>query len=227
MTKGTEKPSRSEFARLILIPASVLLLVLMTAWIARPVVNGVLGDSAVMRLDLTLLHWFRSQATGALDATFVFIALLGAPVTLGVVSVVGAVLIYRRRQWGLFIVWIEATSGSSALSVGIKHMYLRPRPQDAGKFLHDMSFSFPSTHALGSMVVLGMVTLAIAVLQKGRNGITKTAKVVIPILIVLIGLSRLYLGVHYLSDVAAGFGVGGIWLFVCIVTFQKRQRTLL
>ncbi|MEP6779650.1 MAG: phosphatase PAP2 family protein, partial [Gemmatimonadaceae bacterium] len=205
-------------------PLLALLIMLGVAWLTEPIVNGVLHNDSVAQLDLTLLHWFRSQATDTSDALFVFISLLGAPVTMIAVSIVGAALIYRQHAWRLLVVWIAATSGSSALTQVIKHRFNRPRPGGAEIFLHGTSVSFPSGHAVGSIVVLGMIIFILNTRHKVRNGYLLGVNVGLPMLIAAIGLSRLCLGVHYGTDVVAGFLIGGVWLFVCIVTLRVSER---
>ena len=208
--------------RLIVAPVSVLLILLVVAWFARPVVNEILHSAHVSELDLTLLHWFRSHATSAFDSVFVFIALIGSPGALVVVAIVGAIVLARSRRWSLLISWIEAFAGSSILAVGIKHIYVRPRPAGAAEFLHDTSFSFPSTHAVSSLIAFGMTAYLLNMLRPNSGGAKFFAGIVAPLFIFAIGLSRLYLGVHYLSDVLAGFVIGGVWLCVCIVALRSQ-----
>ena len=224
VTEGTEKLSGAKFRRLVGFPLLAMSAILAVAWLAQPSVNGLLHNDSVVQLDLTLLHWFRSHTTDSSDALFVFISLLGSPVAMVAVSIVGAALIYRQHAWRLLIVWIAATSGSSALTQVIKHMFNRPRPGGAEIFLHGTSDSFPSGHAVGSMVVLGLTVFILNSRHTMRNGYALGVNVGLPMLIAAIGLSRLYLGVHYLTDVTAGFLIGGVWLFVCIVTLRVSER---
>lgn len=222
VTKNTERISGAQLRHLLGGPLLAMSVMLAVAWLARPMFNGVLHNDSVMQLDLTLLHWFRSHATNVGDTLFVFISLLGAPVTMGAVSLVGAVLIYRQSAWRLLVVWITANIGSSALTEGIKHMFNRPRPEGAERFLHGTSYSFPSGHAVGSMVVLGMALVVVAELWTKKSREYRVARIVVPAMIGAIGLSRLALGVHYLSDVLGGFVIGGVWLGIC--TWVAREN---
>ncbi|MDQ6610897.1 MAG: phosphatase PAP2 family protein [Gemmatimonadota bacterium] len=220
-SKPTEKIPPQQLARLIGTPVLSLLIIVTVAWLVRPLVTGALASSAVSNSDVTLLHWFRSHATTLVDGVFVFIALLGAPGTLAVIAVIGAVVLYRRRLWTVLTVWLEAFAGSSLLSVGIKHIYARPRPAGATEFLHGTSFSFPSTHALTSMVAFSTIAYTLGILHEDSSRWKRTIAIGAPLLIAAIGLSRLYLGVHYLSDVVAGFVIGVVWATVCIVTLHR------
>ncbi len=220
-SKPTEKNAPQQLARLIGVPVLSLLIIVTVAWLVRPLVTSMLASSAVSNSDVTLVHWFRSHATALVDRVFVFIALVGAPVTLAVIAVIGAFVLYRRRLWTVLTVWLEAFAGSSILSVGIKHIYARPRPAGAAEFLNGTSFSFPSTHALTSMVAFSTIAYTLSILHEDSSRWKRTIAIGAPLLIAAIGLSRLYLGVHYLSDVVAGFVIGLVWATVCIVTLHR------
>ncbi|HKO15135.1 MAG TPA: phosphatase PAP2 family protein [Gemmatimonadaceae bacterium] len=106
--------------------------------------------------------------------------------------------------------------------------FQRPRPPGAARFLHGASFSFPSGHALGSVIGFGMLAYLLAGFwspaRRHRFLVAATAD----LLVLAIGLSRLYLVVHYLSDVIAGYAAGLVWLAACItgVEIALRQRGL-
>ena len=217
----TKKVPATQIRQMVVLPVCSLLAIVAVAWIVRPLVSSALSSVFVTNSDLTLLHWFRSHSVTLLDNIFVFIALLGAPVTLAMIAMLGAVFLWRKRMWMLLTVWVEAFGGSSVLTVGIKHIYLRQRPAGATEFLHGLSFSFPSGHALGSLVAFSTIAYTLHMLHPGSRCWSNATAVGAPLLIFAVGLSRLYLGVHYLSDVLAGLLIGAVWATVCIVTLRK------
>ena len=93
----------------------------------------------------------------------------------------------------------------------------RPRPSFAPEFVSNGSFSFPSGHAMESFVVYGILGfLTVERFPRSRPAVWIGWLG----LAVLIGVSRVYLGVHYVSDIAAGFAAGFVWLFTCITGYR-------
>lgn len=198
-------------------------------WIFAGVTEDVVHQDPLTRLDLTLAHWFRAHATPLGDRIAVAVSFLGSPVTMAVLAVVVAVALARRRRWIVLDGWIAAFVGGALLDWALKSVIHRPRPAGASAFLHGMwSFSFPSGHAMGSLIGYGMLAyLLVGSVARSRRA--RVAVVVATVVLVLaIGWSRLYLGVHYFSDVVAGYAAGMVWLAVCLsgVEVAQGQREL-
>jgi undecaprenyl-diphosphatase len=132
-----------------------------------------------------------------------------------------------RRSWLVLLGWVAAIAGAGVLDTLLKHIIQRPRPAYASAFLHDYSFSFPSGHAMGSLVAYGMLAYLIVIFWTSRWQTRVVVVSAIGVLILAIGVSRLYLGVHYFSDVIAGFAAGVLWLSACITGIEivRRERT--
>jgi undecaprenyl-diphosphatase len=112
--------------------------------------------------------------------------------------------------------WVAALAGAAVLTWLLKIVVRRPRPPDASRFPQAASFSFPSGHALISLVGFGMlVYLLVTHWAPARRHPWLTAGS-LGALVLAIGLSRLYLVVHYLSDVVAGYAAGLVWLASCV-----------
>jgi undecaprenyl-diphosphatase len=149
-------------------------------------------------------------AFGSIEA----IALLGV--------VVAGFLAWRR--WWLYLgTWLAAVGGSAVLAQLLKGLFARPRPFFEHPLLIETSYSFPSGHAMESLVVYGMLAyFAVLALKTWR---ARTAVVFgAALLVLLIGLSRMYLGVHYFSDVVAGYAAGGVWLSALITGVEIVRR---
>jgi hypothetical protein len=111
-------------------------------------------------------------------------------------------------------------AGAEALTWSLKVVFQRERPSLDDSIATASSFSYPSGHALTSVAVYGV--LAYVLLGRLRRpGARVTCLGTLALLVAAIGFSRLYLGVHYLSDVLAGFSVGGSWL---LITTTLRER---
>ena len=207
-----------------LVPLTALAMLLLVSWLVKPAIEQLLASSAVQRCDTIVLQWFRSRATPSVDRIFQGITLLASPFAMIVYAFVGLSMLVRQRQWLLLFCWDVMFLGMWALNNTIKVLIHRPRPLGAEKFLIGMSFSYPSGHALSAIAGFGMIAFALAEV----TGMERESRAVLWIfavaLMLVIGTSRLYLGVHYLSDVLAGFLYGGLWLAVCLLAYKRAQR---
>lgn len=193
-------------------------------WLFAGITEDVINRDPLTRFDLATVIWIRAHTTAGGDRFFVLFTLLGSPLAMAVVALGGAALIAVRRQWLVFGAWAAAFSGASILSLILKGIIRRPRPTGAGAFLHGDSFSFPSGHALGSLVGYGMLAYVIGASRPGDAIAHRRLAIGAALLVGAIGISRLYLGVHYFSDVVGGYAVGLVWLAVCISGLQVAER---
>jgi undecaprenyl-diphosphatase len=193
-------------------------------WLFAGVTEDVVHHDPLTTFDLALATWIRSHATPVGDKVFTVISALGSPAAMAAVGTVGAAVLLVRRKWIVLAAWGAAFAGSGLLTLILKNIIQRPRPVGASAFLYGETFSFPSGHSLGSLVGYGMFAYVI-----GSNWIN-TARgrlrlaIATAALVIAIGVSRLYLGVHYFSDVVAGYAVGILWLSVCISGLQVVQH---
>jgi undecaprenyl-diphosphatase len=136
---------------------------------------------------------------------------IGSPQVLTPAIPVFAALLWLRRLRRAALVWLIATGGAAALVTLLKLHFRRIRPDLPWAFVHEPSFSFPSGHSVFAVVVYGtLIYLGIRHLARVWERIVVVA--VAGALIFGIGFSRIYLGAHYPSDVAAGYFVGAVWL---------------
>jgi undecaprenyl-diphosphatase len=111
--------------------------------------------------------------------------------------------------------WMISQAGGAVLNETLKAVFARPRPDGAERVLFGDSWSFPSGHAMGTFVLCGVA--AYIVLRTIRSWTARALLVGLALAWSLaMGFSRIYLGVHYVSDVAAGFLVGAAWVAVCV-----------
>ena len=139
---------------------------------------------------------------------------------------VGLSMLVKQQQWLLLFCWDVMFLGMWALNNTIKVLYHRARPAGADHFLHSMSFSFPSGHALSAIAGFGMIAFALAEATEMERESRAVLWILTTVLIITIGVSRLYLGVHYLSDVVAGFLIGGLWLTVCLFALGRAKADI-
>lgn len=159
--------------------------------------------------DAPLLAAVRQWQSPLLDAVFVPITVLGYAGGVIPVSIALVCVLLLRRQWRLAVFAGVAMAGTGALNQAIKHAVARARPDVGPVPLPEHTFSFPSAHAMGSMA-LACVLIALAWPSRRRWPVAGVAL----LFAVLVGVSRVYLGVHHPSDVLAGWLAGACWVMV-------------
>lgn len=199
-----------------------LLVGLSSLWAFAGVTEDVLTGDTITQVDLKVLHVVRSSASPTGDDVMYVVSMLGSPVAMGVLGVLGAVRLGMRRDWALLTGWVATFLGAGLVDMALKALIRRPRPVGADIFV-GASFSFPSGHTLGSLCGFGILTYMVLRL---RPRLRRWPVIVsAAILVLLIGASRIGLGVHYLSDVAGGYAGGALWLSMCIAVLEiQRSR---
>jgi undecaprenyl-diphosphatase len=120
------------------------------------------------------------------------------------------------------LVWVLSVAGGAAINVALKLWFQRERPSVPWALAHESSYSFPSGHSVTAVVFYGAIALLAYRRFKGRP--TTVLIIVAALFMILgIGLSRIYLGVHFPTDVAAGYLVGAIWLGVVRIAERQLQ----
>jgi undecaprenyl-diphosphatase len=202
-----------------------VLLTLSFAWLAK----GVFSDRFVA-IDDGVITWLHGYWGAASDKVMLFFTTIGEAWVLGPLIAVAAYALIRYGRWidaaGLAL----AAVGAQLLNLLLKDIFERARPALFDGPLHLTSYSFPSGHAMGSIAAYGMLAFVCARLTNQsllRGAIVLAAALTI----LLIGLSRIYFGVHYPTDVIGGYLAGAIWLAISILTVlaaedhaQRRQR---
>ena len=147
---------------------------------------------------------------------------LGGPtlIALVVLTVVGF-LVVQARYWTAFFVFMTAISGE-LVSYAMKSVFARPRPGITPHLREAFSSSFPSGHAMQSAIIY--LTLGAMLMRITSGRLTKIYCFTVAMLLTfLVGLSRVWLGVHYPTDVIAGWIIGLIWASVCWLVAQHYE----
>lgn len=206
-----------------------LMLIVAAAWVFLEVTDEVLeGDSKAV--DEAIILWFREPgnpknpvgphwaAELARDVT----ALGGTGVLVLVTVAVVGYLGLDRRHHTMWLV-ILATGTGAALAYGLKSTFNRPRPDLVPHLAETFTSSFPSGHSMLSAIVY--LTLGALLAQLVREKRLKVYVLTFAVLLTaLIGFSRVYLGVHYPTDVVAGWTAGLAWAVLCMLIARFLQR---
>jgi len=189
----------------------------LAVWALSGLLDAVLDNETLVRVDGIVESWFHVHATPTGLAIFNAITQLGSPVVVVVVIAV-ALYLWRKHEMLLLWNWIGANLGGKALEYVLKNTVHRSRPQYAAAFLNGHSYSFPSGHTMGSTVCYLLLAYLIASRADASSRTSSIAIGTAVAIIVAVGFSRLYLGVHYPSDVLGGVAAGVAWLSMCGAT---------
>jgi membrane-associated phospholipid phosphatase len=173
-------------------------------------------------LDTSWRAWLIERRSRTLDAVLATISTMGSSLVLTPVAVVLAMVLAMRGHRSDALLVSLTTLGAVLLGPLLKTVIERPRP-DHGHLVVVNSWAYPSGHSLTSMAVLG-VLIALAV----RHLSALSARTVViaagVLLIVAVGVSRVYLGVHWPTDVLAGWLIGSTWLALCLFLCTRNSR---
>ena len=194
---------------------SCLLIIYIVAQISDEVL-----DKEAFFFDKVILLWVHSFANPTLDRFMQTITRLNDPDIVSVIAGVAFILLIWKKCYPEAKTFVVDCAGGVILSYGLKSVFGKTRPDLWESAIQEVSFSYPSGHALGSTVLYGFLAYLFA---------TRFPKFALPIYLVAvlaiatIGLSRLYLGVHWPTDIIGGYGIGFLWLTFCI-TMLKLQK---
>lgn len=183
------------------------------------------GDDS--RIDNAVLLMFRSPADPTqplgspwLEQSLRDVTALGSFTVLGfvVLAAVGFLALHRRSWLAAFV--FAASAGGIAVSTGLKALFERPRPSFGTHDVMLYTSSFPSQHSMMSAVVYLTIGALLARVQP-TVALRGFVLAISGFLVLAIGLSRLYLGVHWPSDVLGGWLAGGIWALGCWLIVRK------
>lgn len=170
------------------------------------------------RFDAAVLGESMQSRTDVRTMAAVAVTYLGSTAAMAVLAVAAGVRLWFTARRADAVLAVGVMSGAALVIRGLKELLDRPRPPLDGWLVHATNESLPSGHATMAIVVIGtLVVLA-------WPGHSPTGRAVLvaaaAVWVGAVGLTRLYLGVHWFSDVLAGWLVGGAWLAVCVTAWS-------
>jgi undecaprenyl-diphosphatase len=173
--------------------------------------------------DTTVRGWIHQFASPAMTTIMKAISLLGYDLLL--VELAIAMIVFLRLRWRKAAAWLAITmAGAVALDLALKHAFHRQRPVP---FFGDAphSYSFPSGHALTSFCFYGVLAGLLAD-RIQRQSWRIAAGITAAVLVLAIGVSRIYLGVHYPSDVVAGYLAAAVWVSTMLLVDHAGSKLI-
>jgi undecaprenyl-diphosphatase len=203
-------------------------LIIAATWLFGGITEDIIHHDPLVDVDFAVSRFLMAHTEPPFTAAMEVVSIAGSPITVLLLSLVLLLYFAWRRAWRIVVLFVVGVGGAELLDVILKLIFARPRPTLPDPLLVLTSYSFPSGHAMGSMAFYGLLAyLAIRHLSTWRTRVGVAIGIVF--LILLIGFSRMYLGVHYLSDVLAGYAAGFAWLVITITgveTIIRRRHEL-
>jgi membrane-associated phospholipid phosphatase len=198
-------------ARVAIAVASALLF----AAVAYDVVtNGLLSEQ-----DVQVVAWLHVHGSAALDALLTWASFSGGPaITSAYASILIVAYLARRRIVAALAIG-TTVYGAALFNIAVKHLVQRGRPALEDPVMTVPTYSFPSGHAAASTVFGGLI--CVLVWRSGFRGLRGGIAIACMVAwIALVGVSRVYLGLHYPTDVVAGTAEGLLWLMAWTIAFD-------
>jgi undecaprenyl-diphosphatase len=174
-------------------------------------------------LDASAGRWLHVRATPLVSNAMAVVSFLGAPTTLTIVAVGGSLLLLYRRRRTEAATLSTVVLGGNLLNFCLKHLIQRGRPVFDDPIFSLPTYSFPSGHAMASTVFYGLLSIyALANTRQRYAAYFAIAAAVF--MVAVVSFSRVYLGLHYLSDVMAGIAEGIAWLAFCFAALHYIRR---
>jgi undecaprenyl-diphosphatase len=181
---------------------------LFLAWLADEVLEG-----STLNFDESVRLFINSHASNSLTQIMQFVTMLGSTIWLVSLGVCLAIIFFILRWRRSIVVFVVTMAGAITLNIILKLSFKRTRPAAFFDTALPSSYSFPSGHALLSLCFYGALA-AIIVPHLSRTVTRASIWAAAGLLVALIGFSRIYLGVHYPSDVLAGYAAAIVWVVI-------------
>lgn len=174
-------------------------------------------------MDLQIVEYLAAQRTPLGVAFFSFITNFGGIIIVVPVVLIACLVLVRGRRWPYAAGLLFSIASSWSISAYVKELMMRPRPPAALQAIPTIDYSFPSEHAASAMAIYGYLAIILWHLPMRRSVRYAGAGALIS-LVALVALSRVYLGIHYPSDVLAGLAFGSAGAFAASLIARALAR---
>jgi undecaprenyl-diphosphatase len=185
-------------------------------WLFGGIAEDVFTGDPITIIDVRVAEWFHARATPLLTQFMLAITHLHGPIAISIYTALAVLYLASKRDRYWLICFLLTVPSGMLLNVLMKYAFHRIRPSFDDPLLTISGYSFPSGHAAGATLFYGVLAAMLA-----SKADTWSSRVIIVLgafsMVILVGLSRVYLGVHYLSDVLGGFAEAIAWLTLCLV----------
>lgn len=186
---------------------------------AASLTAGVVGNRGPGGFDRGITDWAVAHRNGTLTPVAVAISLLGGTLAMTALATVTCLILSWRRRWTAAALVAITGLGGGLLVRGGKRLTDRDRPPIEEHLISVSNQAYPSGHSMGSFVVVGIV-LAVALPGIHGPALRAWTAIAAALFVLAVGLSRIYLGVHWATDVLGGWCFGALWLILCLTGYR-------
>ncbi len=217
-----DRLDKTTFTGLPLTIFTIVFLVFLGTFIG--ITDSIVNSAPIVKIDASFAHYLYMHRTQSLIDFFYVLTNLGGQIAVILFLAVSVIYLFYKKELAYLYSLIVAFVGMEGSVFVMKLLINRDRPGMDLAFYLETSKSFPSGHSAVAMAFFGFVTYYFLHHVSGKNKQVLVATTG-TLLIALIGFSRLYLVVHYLSDVLGGYLLGGLWLAVGIILRERHFYT--
>lgn len=182
-----------------------------------------ISSNEILAFDTVIRQWAYDQRNPVLNRVIIAVTYLGNWQTVVTVGAVLLALPRTRRRYGLPFVGFSAAS--TVLYRIMKAVFARPRPELAVRLIEESGWSFPSGHSMNCIVCYGILIYLLRRHCQERR-LANALTVLLSLLILSIGCSRVYVGVHYPTDILGGWSLGLAFLLAATLICEKAETSL-
>lgn len=210
--------TKTERKQLILSAGVIVLFVIaaLLSWGFAELASEV-REGETRQFDEAVLNGIHALTTPTLDTMIPLLTHLGGFVVVGLLTLVALFVCILKKEYYRALYMALCMGGAAALNVFLKSMFERARPDLWEKLVHESSYSFPSGHSMMS-AALGIAIIVVLWETRWRWWAVGLSALYIP----LIGFTRMYLGVHYPTDVVGGWLIGGAWVMTMTLLLRSK-----
>lgn len=198
------------------LPLTILLLLIgVNMLLLSQLAENVVNSEATKAMDVQVTAFFFDMRSAELSLFLYAFTHLGNVYGVTAMTVLAGIFLFTKRMYQHLAALFISVLGSAITMDVLKTYFSRERPLDVAFYIPENSFSFPSGHAASAMALVGLLTYFCVLEVKQQRA--KTILFLIGLFyVLLIGISRIYLGVHFLTDVVAGFLLGLMWVVLAV-----------
>lgn len=189
-----------------------------------------LDNATLAHLDVLIDGWVHAQTTPTGLVVSRVISDVGSPAVMTLIGVIGGVRLVARGRPTVLATWIAVFGGGWILERVLKIVVHRTRPAFTPTRTSEFTMSFPSGHSMMCVMGIGMLVYLLMVPRAPARPWREVLIGLAASFVLLVGISRVYLGAHYPSDVLGGYAFGVAWLAVCTgvsgIALHRRGRSL-
>jgi undecaprenyl-diphosphatase len=179
-------------------------------------------DNKIVHFDSSIFEYFQHFQSPGLTRVMKVFTFIGSGMVIAIIVIFAIILFYQvLKHRSELILLLGVVVGSALLNLFLKNIFHRARPM-INHLIEENGFSFPSGHSMAAFTLYGIMSFLLWKHISSFRG--RSLLIIISVMMIaMIGISRIYLGVHYASDVLGGYLASGIWLIFSIWSYQKYQ----